>query len=180
MPDETKDTIADAFKRYFEHFGFKKTSVDAIAHELKISKKTIYQHFNTKEEIFYYLVSRVARQYSKRMAADIESLPTCQEKLARLVRLIFAETRQWVKTNDVFEFRYKYEIATLAFQDAYNELIGQLIRVGIEAGEFQPVTVDVTVRFINGIFAESMRLLHADKERPVEEEVIQAMEKLLS
>ena len=69
-----KEEIATSFQKHFEHFGYKKTSVDDIARELKISKKTIYQHFNTKEEIFYYIVSRVARQYMNRMATDLNGL----------------------------------------------------------------------------------------------------------
>ncbi|MGD9101586.1 MAG: TetR/AcrR family transcriptional regulator, partial [Anaerolineae bacterium] len=66
--DAKKEQIADAFQKHFNHFGYKKTSVGDIARELKISKKTIYQHFSTKEEIFYYVVSRIARQYRDRMA----------------------------------------------------------------------------------------------------------------
>jgi AcrR family transcriptional regulator len=40
-----KQAIAEAFKKHFQHFGFKKTSVDDISEELHISKKTIYQYF---------------------------------------------------------------------------------------------------------------------------------------
>ena len=57
-----KQAIADAFKKHFQHFGFKKTSMDDISNELHVSKKTIYQYFSTKEEIFYYVVSQIAHQ----------------------------------------------------------------------------------------------------------------------
>jgi AcrR family transcriptional regulator len=175
-----KEEIADSFKRHFEHYGYKKTSVDEIARELKISKKTIYQHFNSKEEIFYYIVSRIARQYMNRMAADLSGLPTQMGKLDQLVGMIFSESRKWLKGNDAFEFRYKYDIAGLAFQDAYNDLLAELIRGGVEAGEFREGPVDLTVRFINGIISESMKLLTVNPELEVEEEVVAAIERLLT
>jgi AcrR family transcriptional regulator len=174
-----KEEIANRFQKHFEHFGYKKTSVDDIAKELKISKKTIYQHFNTKEEIFYYIVSKVAQQYMNRMAADLKELPTAKEKLDQLVRMIFTESRKWLKENDAFEFRYKYDIAGLAFRDAYNDLLAELIHEGIDAGEFRQGPVALTVRFINGIISESMKVLSANPELVVEEEVIAAINRLL-
>ena len=178
--DSQKEQIADSFQKHFEHFGYKKTSVDDIAKELKISKKTIYQHFSTKEEIFYFIVSRVARQYSNRMAKELESLPSNREKLSELIRKIFAETRQWVKSNDAFEFKYKYDIAGLAFRDSYNELIKMYLREGVAGGEFPAMPVDLNVRFINGIISESMRLVTANPDLEVEQEVIEAINKLLT
>ena len=174
-----KEEIADSFKRHFEHFGYKKTSVDEVARELKISKKTIYQHFSTKEEIFYYIVSKVARRYMNRMAADLEGLPTQREKLNELVRMIFAKSRKWLKENDAFEFKYKYDIAGLAFQDAYNDLLAELIEAGIQDRGIPRGTVELTVRFINGIISESMKVLSANPEVAVEEEVIEAINRLL-
>lgn len=180
MNDSTqKEQIADAFQRYFNHFGFKKTSVGEVARELSISKKTIYQHFSSKEEIFYYVVSRVARHYRARMERQLEPLLTYRLKLEKLIRLIFAESRQWLRDNDAFEFRYKARIAELAFQDTYAELIADLLEGGMEAGEFARQPVEMTARFVRGILSESMDVLQSDPERPVEEPTVQAILKLL-
>jgi AcrR family transcriptional regulator len=177
--DAKKEQIADSFQKHFTHFGYKKTSVDDVAKELGISKKTVYQFFSTKEEVFYYIVSRIARQYVRKMESKLASLPTCREKLGQLVRMIFAESRQWLRGNDAFEFKYKYEISELAFQDAYRELIQRLIQGGVEAGEFVQVPVETTTRFVQGIISESMRALQADKTANVEDETIAAILKLL-
>jgi AcrR family transcriptional regulator len=179
--DPQKEQIADTFQKHFSHFGYKKTSVDEIAQALKISKKTIYQHFSSKEEIFYYVVYRIAGQYRNKMAKKLEQWPTYPEKLAELIRLIFAEARKWLKQkNDPFEFKYKYEIAELAFGDAYEELIKKVIREGVEQGEFTPVQVDITTRFIQGVIAESMKLLSADPNLNVEEEAVKAALRLVT
>ena len=178
MKDQ-KETIADEFQRRFTHFGFKKTTVGEVAQALEISKKTIYQYFDSKEEVFYYIVSRVARQYRRRMEKELNAYSTYREKVEQLVRMIFAESRKWLRQNDAFEFKYKYEIGELAFQDMYEVLIADLIQNGVEQGEFSVPQVNLTGRFIRGIISESMRILQADPDLTVEDETIQAILRLL-
>lgn len=150
--------IAEAFEKYFKQFGFKKTSVDEVAKELKISKKTIYQHFSSKEKIFYYLVSRVAEKYAAKMNKKLDKHQTAEGKLHDMVSQIFQETRRWLKSgNDAFEFRYKYDIAQLAFKEAYNKVIADIIAEGIEQKEFQDGEIKYKVSMINGIFSETMK-----------------------
>jgi len=173
-----KQAIADVFKRHFQHFGFKKTSVDDVSTELHISKKTIYQHFNTKEEIFYFVVSQIARQYLKQMETQLAQLPTSEARLAHLIHLIFYEAKQWLKENDAFEFRYKYEIAELAFKDAYSELLARLLQQGIDSGEFVVMPVDLTCRMIQGMISEAMRLVSADPDLEVETHLTDGILKL--
>jgi AcrR family transcriptional regulator len=176
---DRKEVIADEFQKHFNHFGFKKTSVDDVARALQVSKKTIYQHFSSKEEIFYHIVSRIARQYRAKMERELGPYPTYREKLEHLIRMVFAESRRWLKTNDAFEFKYKYEIAELAFQDTYEELITELIQRGTDAGEFSSPQADLTGRFVRGIIAESMKLLSSDPDLAVEDNAIEAILKLL-
>lgn len=176
--DSQKQTIAEAFKKHFQHFGFKKTSVDEVSAELHISKKTIYQHFSTKEEIFYFVVSQVARQYMRQMESELAQLPTAEAQLARLIHLIFAEAKRWLKENDAFEFRYKYEIAELAFKDAYSELLAHILQQGMETGEFAQAPIELTVRMIQGMISESMRLVSANPDLEVETHLTEGILKL--
>ncbi|MBN1889368.1 MAG: hypothetical protein JW850_15340 [Thermoflexales bacterium] len=96
------------------------------------------------------------------MEKKLAQLPTTEQKLSSLIHMIFAEARKWLKGNDAFEFRYKYEIAELAFRDAYSELLKQLLQQEIEAGEFSPDPQDLTVHLIQGMISESMHLVTAN------------------
>jgi TetR/AcrR family transcriptional regulator, cholesterol catabolism regulator len=174
-----KQAIADSFQKHFQHFGFKKTSVDDISTELHISKKTIYQYFSTKEEIFFYVVSQIAHQYLKKMENDLKQFPTNREKLVQLIHMVFGEAKKWLKENDAFEFKYKYEIAELAFKDAYSELMKKILEQGIEAGEFASAPVDLTVRMMQGMISESMRLVSANPDLAVEEYLTSAILKMI-
>jgi len=177
---DKKEQIADVFQKHFNHHGFKKTSVDEIAQELKISKKTIYKHFSSKEKIFYFIISKVAKKFSKDMEKKLSPFPTYIEKINQLTIMIFAETRKWLKEgNDAFEFKYKYEIAQLAFQDAYNEVFKRILQKGIESGEFNISNIEIIVRFINGIISESMKIITSNPELEVESDVISSVGKLI-
>ena len=114
------------------------------------------------------------------MEQKLAQFPTADAKLAQLIRLVFAEAKKWLKTNDAFEFRYKYEIAELAFKDAYSELMKQLLQQGIETGEFPAVPVELTVSMMQGMISESMRLVSANPDLDVEEHLIKSISKLVS
>ncbi|MBN1924792.1 MAG: TetR/AcrR family transcriptional regulator [Prolixibacteraceae bacterium] len=168
-----KEQIAEVFQKHFTHFGFKKTSVDDIAREIKMSKKTIYKHFSSKEKIFYFIISKVAQKYSREMEKKLIPFPSNIEKVNQLVLMIFAETRKWLKEgNDAFEFKYKYDIAGLAFTDAYNVIFRELLEKGNKNGEFHISNTEIMVRFINGIISESMKLVTVNPDLEVEEDVI--------
>ncbi|HDR06187.1 MAG TPA: TetR/AcrR family transcriptional regulator, partial [Candidatus Coatesbacteria bacterium] len=49
--DPRRRLILEAAGRLFYRYGFRKTSLDDIARECRISKKTIYQHFDGKDEL---------------------------------------------------------------------------------------------------------------------------------
>jgi len=178
--EDLKEKIANHFKTHFNHFGFKKTSVDDIAKELKISKKTIYQFFSSKEKIFYHVVSKIARGLRNKMEKELENQPTYAEKINQLIILIFKNSKKWLREHDAFEFKYKYEIGSLAFKDAFSDLLKNLVDKGMKAGEFPKAPLDLKVRFIQGIITESMNLISMNPDLKIEPEVITSIFKLLS
>jgi TetR/AcrR family transcriptional repressor of mexJK operon len=177
--NSAKDRIADCFEKHFSHFGFKKTSVDEVAGELRVSKKTIYQYFATKEEIYYFIIGKIARGFSNDLEAKLTGIPAYQEKLSALLKMICSETRCWLKSKPSLEFKYQDDLELQAFQAAYTQLIRKLINDGNEAGEFAKIPVDITARFINGLISESIKVLSASPKINVEDDLIQAVFKLL-
>ena len=50
-PPETRNRILETARRHFFAQGFTKVTMDEIAHELGMSKKTLYQHFPAKRDL---------------------------------------------------------------------------------------------------------------------------------
>jgi AcrR family transcriptional regulator len=178
--EKQKQIITETCEKHFKHFGYKKTSIDDIAKELNISKKTIYKFFSTKEKIYYHVISKIAKGLCKKMEKKISGEKTNKDKIEKLVHQIFSKTKSWLKKgNDAFEFKYKYEISELAFKEAYNELLRKIITKGMENNEFSVNNVSLTLKFINGIFSESMKLVSANPDINIEDDITNSIFKLI-
>ena len=73
----TQKEIAEVFRRRVDEVGYTRATLDDVARSLKMSKKTIYVHFDGKREIYAYIVERQAAQEKARLAAMLAALPTC-------------------------------------------------------------------------------------------------------
>ena len=56
-----KEQVIEAARRLFHQFGFKKVSMDEIAKEAGVTKKTIYMYFGSKEELLKYFIQEEIR-----------------------------------------------------------------------------------------------------------------------
>ncbi|GAB2497794.1 TetR/AcrR family transcriptional regulator [Nocardiopsis aegyptia] len=65
--------IVGAARRVFLREGYTRTSVDAIAADACVSKRTIYNHFRDKEELFATIVA----ESSSAVAEDFERIAEC-------------------------------------------------------------------------------------------------------
>jgi AcrR family transcriptional regulator len=90
----TRQRILTAAYRCFYREGFQRVSVDAIAAEAKVTKKTLYYHFASKDE----LVGAVLQAQSDHALGLIETaLASDQADPALAVREILENLGRWAK-----------------------------------------------------------------------------------
>lgn len=63
-----EEQILNASKKLISKYGFKKVSMDEIAREAKVTKKTVYSYFPSKEE----LLKRLIKEELKIMKKELE------------------------------------------------------------------------------------------------------------
>jgi len=81
---ELREKIADSTTALFLRYGIKSVTMDDIAKELSISKKTIYQYFKDKNDI----VVTIAKRHFAAEQKDVTQLfKDCPNAIARLHRL---------------------------------------------------------------------------------------------
>ncbi len=175
----TREQIADSFRRRVESKGFRKTSVEEIAKDLHISKKTIYVHFESKDDIYRFVLERLAAEERTRIADLLAGRETYREKIQGLVGVIFEFARDWWDCNRESEFVERYEIGESTFLDAYTELIREYVCAGADSGEFSVEDCEMTVHFIGGIILAGTRMLHEDPSIEPEPHATQAVDRLL-
>lgn len=59
LTDRKRAAILDAAVRQFRAAGFDNTSMDRIADAANVSKRTVYNHFPSKELLFAAIVERI-------------------------------------------------------------------------------------------------------------------------
>jgi len=80
----------------FAAIGYGKTSMDDIAGELGMSKKTLYKFFPTKLKLAEMLVEHVLAEINRRCDAILASPLPAVEKLFRIVEMITEQQRGFV------------------------------------------------------------------------------------
>ncbi|OZG29485.1 TetR family transcriptional regulator [Williamsia sp. 1138] len=72
---KTRDSLLDAARTVFETVGFLDTRVEQIAHEANVSYGTFYRYFESKEEIFRELSTRLFDDVHHRGPSDSAASP---------------------------------------------------------------------------------------------------------
>ncbi|MBQ3414168.1 MAG: TetR/AcrR family transcriptional regulator [Clostridia bacterium] len=107
--------IIEAARKLFHKFGFKKVSMDEIANAAGVTKKTIYMHFPSKEELLKYFIKEELTNM-KNIVEEVEKknsgfFETVNEGIYNLLIYkkekdflnIIAEEAEWLKNPVVIQ-----------------------------------------------------------------------------
>jgi AcrR family transcriptional regulator len=91
MPDEkdVRQRILVAAEKLFTTYGFSRVSMDEIASELGMSKKTLYKHFPTKEALLLQVIETFYANLNADIAAiRLDEKLSFTEKISRFIALV--------------------------------------------------------------------------------------------
>ena len=66
-----KEEVINAARNLFTKYGYKKVSMDEIAKEANVTKKTIYSYFSDKEAMFKYFASEELQSMKEKIENDV-------------------------------------------------------------------------------------------------------------
>jgi AcrR family transcriptional regulator len=118
--NQERDKILNYSKELFFKEGFYKITMDTVASDLRISKKTIYKNFNSKESLIKSIVQSVKAEISENLDQIISSKDNSVLKLIGinqlLGKLLMKLNDKWINDlkvylpelwNEIDEFRTK-------------------------------------------------------------------------
>ena len=86
-----REQIIEAAQALFLRDGYSRTSMEAIRVEAGVSKPTLYNHFDSKENLFIGIVEHSADQIFKTWdLTEVEHLPVTNQRQLRQILLQFA------------------------------------------------------------------------------------------
>jgi TetR/AcrR family transcriptional regulator, cholesterol catabolism regulator len=151
----TRGRIVDGARRHFFAHGFRGVTMDDLAAELGMSKKTLYAHFPSKTA----LLEHVLRDKLKRAEADLEQATSESDgRFAdRLQRMLAAAKSQMEELQPPFVRDMRREAPELfsLVQEGRRKLIqrhfGKLLSEGRKAGTIRrDVSVNLLIEILTG------------------------------
>ncbi|MDP8315127.1 MAG: TetR/AcrR family transcriptional regulator [Candidatus Celaenobacter antarcticus] len=70
MKQKEKNIINTA-EKVFECYGYKKTTMDDIAEEVRIGKATIYYYYSGKLEIFFKVIRKDCEKFNSKLDTEV-------------------------------------------------------------------------------------------------------------
>lgn len=84
--DNLKNLVLDKAQSRFDRFGFQKTTMDEISRDCKISKRTLYEHFQDKQHLFDCLIEREGHKDLEKIFARMGEVTDPLDRLMQLLR----------------------------------------------------------------------------------------------
>jgi AcrR family transcriptional regulator len=137
----TRDRVLDATERLLARFGYDKTTVDDIAREAGISKRTIYLHFPGKEAVALASIDRVVGRVTDRQreiaATDTPVADRVRDILVARILGRFDSVRSYHQSlEDMFRsLRPVYLARRQRYFDAEAKVLAEVLAEGRQARE---------------------------------------------
>jgi AcrR family transcriptional regulator len=185
----TRESILDATDRLLGRLGYQKTTIDDLAREAGIARRTIYLHFASKEEIFLASIDRVV----DRLLGELRTIAASGESVAdRLRRMLLA--RVLFRFDSVRDYYESLEGLLAVLRPAYLKkreryflaealILAEVIAEGVRQGVLQVADVHAAARALvtatNSLLPASLSAEELGSRESIEKDVSRVTELLL-
>lgn len=148
---ETKERIIQEARNLFLRLGIRSVSMDEIATQLGISKKTVYQHFQDKDE----LVDRVLQMQINNMQVEttetVQSASNAIEEIFNTMDMMVKHSRN-MNPMVLFDLQ-KYHLSSFQKFHAYKNdfllnIISNNLKKGVEEGLYRSdIKIEILSKF---------------------------------
>jgi AcrR family transcriptional regulator len=135
-----RDRILDATERLLARLGYQKMTMDDVAHEAGISKRTIYVHFPSKEEVALGSIDRIVERLKGRLKVLASGGGGPAERLRRMLleRVLFRfdSVRDYYQgIDEIFRsLRAAYMARRRRYFDEEARLFAEVLSEGRDSG----------------------------------------------
>lgn len=148
-----KETILNKSLKLFTQNGFKSITMDDIAKDLGISKKTIYQHFPSKNDLVKASADYVFNAASIRMKELIGTCDTPIHEHFAIKNCVGDLFGYNIKASTIFQFNKYYPKLAERIQkkrhDDYDYTIVRNLKEGVKKGYYRE---DIDIEFVGRLF----------------------------
>ncbi len=158
---EVRDKIIMVAGDLFDRQGFEDTTMDQIATEAVVARKTLYNYFSVKEAIAEAYIREISKGLAQTTLEQLSALPDIRSRLITAI----TSTYHWAElhpelTRIVMMYRLKNLVRALENESELTGTQGiilEILRQGQEAGEIRPdIPANMILSFIDCLRSASM------------------------
>jgi AcrR family transcriptional regulator len=155
---DRKNLILDAGKKRFKRFGVKKTTMDEICGDVGLSKKTVYEIFRSKDELFVSLFIRETLKVRRLFLKEVGHIDDPLERILQLFRVAvnyFRHESFWVqvlKDEDGLYAPFLREKYRRQVEEGILDILAGILEQGIAKGEIRPLNTRTMSYFLFKLF----------------------------
>jgi TetR/AcrR family transcriptional repressor of the ameABC operon len=151
--DATRLSIVDKADELFHRFGFYKTTVADIARELKMSPANVYKFFSSKNALVQAVAERSLSLIKAGVTESVKNQKSPSDKIKALVLFIYRFHKSKLRHEQEI---YRLVLAAhdeqwpcvLQFKEFLHEVLGEILRNGVNANEFAPMEISITAEVL--------------------------------
>ena len=190
VPTNTRDAILDAAGVLLGRFGYHKTTMDDLATEAGIARRTLYLHFRCKDDIFLARIDRVVERLLSEERHVADGAGDALERLQRLIVLRVQYRLDVVKDytkslDEIFAaLRGPYLERRASWSSAEAAILSRVLEQGREAGLMAFEDANETARAIiaatNALIPYSLSTKELGSRREIERTLARVVDLLVN
>ena len=141
-----REAIFDAALECFNKHGYYKTSMDMIADRAHMTKRGLYYHFKSKDELFISLFNYMNNKFYEQVPSTASNIPDPEERLmlfVKIARRVLAEHADFLKFSQEFMAigvrKPKIRKVMTSYYKEQVEKVSRTIEQGVASGKFNKV-----------------------------------------
>jgi AcrR family transcriptional regulator len=139
MKDENAKKILQEAEQLAFEVGYRRFNMDDLSRRLRMSKKTVYESFSSKDELFAIALNRRAAKILRRAQEILDLDEDAMTKLYLMSKHVIDEVSH-IKPSLVREVETYFHAVFDIYGDFYQKIVNTLIRIieqGERSGEFR-------------------------------------------
>ena len=170
------EQILNAAKKLFTNYGFKKVSMDEIASEAGVTKKTVYTYFSSKEELLKYCIKEEL-QNMRKIIENVESkkldfMETVHQVIYNLLK--YKKNCKFLKMlfkeSEILKNEQLKENLKIVDKEIQNYIRKQL-ELAIQNDKIEVQNIDITTFLIYKMYIALMIYWNEDYKKLDEKEI---------
>jgi len=150
---------ADIFRKY----GIRSISMDDIARELGISKKTLYQHVSNKTDLLRQVFDKLQADFTMQIENLLARGLNAIDELLEVSKLAHEEFKKYNPSN-VFDFRKYYTEVFEQHIAIKKECTSAMLIKNMEKGISQGIyRTDLDLEVVAGLYIQKVEMMHDEK-----------------